>query len=76
MRWETEFWKPVTLIDGRIIATLADARDVILTLPLFRQRKPEWLFASELLEVASEASSLTEKALTQLLRALKAEELI
>jgi len=52
---EKRFGKPVKLNDGRKIDTLEEARDLILTLPQFRQRNPDWLFASELLARAAES---------------------
>jgi hypothetical protein len=76
MAWETKFWKPVKLKNGRTIETLGDARDLIRSLPQFRRRNSEWQFALELLARASEATSLADDALAQLLRALKAEGLI
>jgi hypothetical protein len=76
MRWDTKFWKPVKLKDGRKIETFREARDLILTLPRFRQRNPDWLFASELFARASESISAVDDALAQLLRALKAEKLV
>ena len=72
MGWEKKFWKPIKLKDGRKIDTLGEARDLILTLPQFRQRNPDWRLASELLARASESISAVDDALTQLLRALKA----
>jgi hypothetical protein len=76
MGWETKFWKPVKLRSGRTIESLGQARDLIRSLPQFLRRNPEWQFASELLARASEASSLADDALAQVLRALKAEGLV
>lgn len=76
MNWDMKFWRPVKLKNGRTIETLADARDLMRALPEFRRRNPEWQFAAGLLARASEATSLLDDALAQLLRALKAEELI
>jgi hypothetical protein len=76
MGWDTRFWKPVRLKDGRAIGTLGEARDLILSLPQFRQRNPEWMFAKELLERAAASISVTDDALAQVLRALKAEGLV
>jgi hypothetical protein len=76
MAWETKFWKPVKLKDGRTIETFGDARDLIRGLPQFRKGNPQWQFASELLARASEATSLADDALAQLLRVLKAERLV
>jgi len=76
MAWETKFWKPVKLKNGRTIETLGGARDLIRSLPQFRRRNPEWQFASELLARASEATSLADDTLAQLVRVLKAERLV
>jgi hypothetical protein len=76
MAWETKFWKPVRLRSGRTIETLGEARDLIRSLPQFRRRNPDWQFASELLARASEATSLADDALAQVLRALKGEGLV
>jgi hypothetical protein len=66
MGWEAKLWKPIKLKDGRKIEALREARDLILTLPQFRQRNPDWLFASELLARASKSISAVDDALAQL----------
>jgi hypothetical protein len=76
MAWETKLSKPVKLRNGRTIETIGEARDSIRSLPQVRRRNPEWQLASELLARASEATSLADDALAQLLRALKAEGLV
>jgi len=76
MGWQTKFWKPIKLKDGRTIATLADARMLIMELPPHHQNKPDWENAGELLPRASRSISLTDVALAQVLRALKAEGLV
>jgi hypothetical protein len=76
MQWDTKFWKPIKLNNGRKIETLGDARDLIQALPQGRRLNLEWQLAAELLARASEATSLADDALAQLLRALRAEELI
>jgi hypothetical protein len=53
MAWETKFWRPIKLKDGRTIATLADARMLIMKLPSDHQSKRDWEHASELLSRAS-----------------------
>jgi hypothetical protein len=37
MAWSDEFWKPIKLKDGRSVATLAEARVLILSLPGSKQ---------------------------------------
>ncbi len=76
MTWTAEFWRPIALKDGRMIATLAEARDVIATLPALHQGAEHWQDADEMLSRAAAAPSAMDDALAQLLRALKAEGLI
>jgi len=76
MGWQAKFWKPVKLKDGRTLATLADARTLVLALPDLHQRNAHWQYAGELLLRASTSKSAVDDAQAQLLRALKAEELI
>jgi hypothetical protein len=76
--WSYKFKKPITLKDGRTIATLAEARDFVLSLPAARQMAPLWQYAVTLmLEVAYHggAPSLVG-ARMQITRALKTEGLI
>jgi len=76
MPWTAKFWRPITLKDGRTIATLAEARDVLLSAPSIAQRPPHWRDAAELLLRAAGSESAMDDALCQMLRALKAEGLI
>jgi hypothetical protein len=76
MQWDTRFWKPIRLKNGRKIETLGEARDLIHALPKGQRLDSEWQLAAELLARASEATSLADDALSQLVRALRAEELI
>jgi len=76
MPWTARFWRPIALKDGRTIATLADARDVLLSAPSIAQRQPHWRDAAELLSRAARSKSAMDEALWQMLRALKAEGLI
>jgi hypothetical protein len=62
MRWDTRFWKPVRLKDGRTISALGQARELIRSHRQF-EGDPEWQVASELLARASEATSLIDDAL-------------
>src|ERR1700689_5554560 len=55
--WSKKFWKPIVLRDGRELATLADARDLMLALPERHQSRPLWQYAAELLIDAAERSS-------------------
>jgi hypothetical protein len=71
MPWSDAFWKPIKLKDGRTVATLAEARVLILSLP-GSQQEPHWVEASELLARASEFPSARDIALAAMLRALRA----
>jgi hypothetical protein len=70
--------KPVTLNDGRTVATLADARELMLTLPERHQRNAHWQYAGELLLKAADYGEkyAVMDARAQLTRALKAEGLL
>jgi hypothetical protein len=77
MIWARKFDRPIALKDGRVIATLADARAFIHSRPEIREY-PVWQRAAELLLDA--ATGLDERSIhvarAQLTRALKAEALI
>jgi hypothetical protein len=67
---------PIVLKDGRTIATLCDARAVMLALPERRQRGEPWLCVGALmLEAEVQTGPLGETA-AHLRRTLKAEGLI
>jgi hypothetical protein len=53
MPWSRRFPKPLYLNDGRTIATLAEARDVMLALSRLDQTNPHWAPAAELLMKAA-----------------------
>jgi hypothetical protein len=76
--WSYKFKKPIALKDGREIATLAEARDLVLSLPSARQITPFWQYAVRLmLEVAYyDGKPSLVGARMQLTRALRAEGLI
>jgi hypothetical protein len=76
MSWETKFWRPIKLKDGRTIATLADARMLIMELPPDHQSKRDWEHASELLSRASRSISAIDDALARVLRGLRVEGLV
>jgi hypothetical protein len=75
MTWARKFAEPIALKDGRVIATLGEARAVMRSLPEWRQRNERWLYAGALLEAAAAEGAL-KSAARQLTRALKAEGLI
>jgi hypothetical protein len=78
MHWIRKFDEPIALKDGRKIATLADARRLMLSLPEIRLRSRHWQDAGELLLKAanSQGSFALARARAQLPRALQFEGLI
>jgi hypothetical protein len=76
MTWSRKLAKPIALKDGRTIATLGEAREMMLSLPPIHRRGAVWQYAGELLaEGADDMDSLAD-AESQLERALRAEGLI
>jgi hypothetical protein len=53
MPWERRFGEPIALPDGRLISTLSDAREVILTVTPAAQRPAAWRYIAELLKEAA-----------------------
>jgi hypothetical protein len=49
MDWAYPFQAPITLLDGRQVHTLADARDVLCGLPENHRRTAHWRYAGDLL---------------------------
>jgi hypothetical protein len=78
MPWSRRFQKPLYLNDGRTIATLAEARDIMLALSRLEQTNPYWARAAELLLQAAYRSRKDPilDAGAQLSLALKADGLI
>jgi len=76
MSWETKFWRPIKLKDGRTLATLADARALVLSLPASRQRDEDWFYAMGLIREAAVLDGPAGVTSAQLIRARKAEGLI
>lgn len=58
------------------MATLSEARVLILSLPDLHQANPHWQYAAELLKRAAESKSAIDDAQAQMLRALRADRLI
>jgi hypothetical protein len=42
MSWSARLRHPVHLADGRVVRTLADARDILLALPISDRLSPQW----------------------------------
>ena len=76
MTWARKFVDPIALKDGRTIATLADARAVIGSLPETARRKEDWLYAGGLVQEAATLNGPMKITVAQLTRALIAEGLI
>jgi hypothetical protein len=76
--WDRSLAWPVTVPGGRAIATLSDARGLILDLPNTVRRRGHWMFAAGLLLRADESGSDSdiERATLQIERALIADSRI
>jgi hypothetical protein len=61
--WLSRLRKPIALRDGRIIRTIADARDLIAALPDKDQRRPQWQSLAALLVSAAQSGNATLIAL-------------
>jgi hypothetical protein len=78
MPWSREFPTPITLKDGRMLTTLADARAFIKSLLDQRRQSEHWLYASGLTAKAASSSGTNAllRAAAKLALALKAEGLL
>jgi hypothetical protein len=76
MTWSRKLPVSIRLKDGRTIATLGQARAVMLALPDRHQMRPHWQFAAELLLEAVEHNGNIDDVWAQLSRALAAEGLL
>lgn len=76
MTWRATLPSPIALNDGRTIATLSDARQLVLDLPELHTRNPHWQYAAQLLLEASRKASGVGRADQQLRIALRAEGLL
>jgi hypothetical protein len=78
MSWDAEFKEPIILRDGRELATLREAGEFILALPIRSQKRPSVEHAGELLVRAAaegEPEAIGD-ARHQLMIALRAERMI
>jgi hypothetical protein len=76
--WSRKLTRPIVVKHGRpgTLNTLADARDLIRSLPARRQQQPAWQHAAELLFKAAGSSSAPQDIADvtgQLYRALASE---
>jgi hypothetical protein len=76
MSWTDAFWRPIKLKDGRSVATLGEARVLLLSPPASEQELPHRVAASGLLARASEFPRARDLALAAMLEALRAEGLL
>jgi hypothetical protein len=76
MAWNRKLPSTISLRDGRTIATLAEARALMLALPVRHQVRPFWQYAAELMLEAAQRDDKIEDAYHQLTRALTAEGLL
>jgi hypothetical protein len=76
MPWDQRFSVPIALLDGRTIATLSDAREMMLSLSPSQRRLAVWRFASLMLIDAAFDNGRLEQAELLFTRALKAERLL
>jgi hypothetical protein len=78
MPWTRKFPEPIKLKNGRTIATLGQARELMLALPERHQIRPFWQYAAELLIDAAERGdrASVDDAAAQISRALAAEGLL
>jgi hypothetical protein len=78
MPWSRKLATPITLKDGRTIATLSQAREMMLSLPMTHRRGEMWRYTAELLgEAAADNSYVPHtEAEAQFMRSLKTEGLI
>jgi hypothetical protein len=78
MPWTRKLAVPIKLKDGRTIATLGQARELMLALPVRHQSRPFGQYAAELLIEAAERGdrASVDDAAAQLSRALAAEGLL
>jgi hypothetical protein len=78
MSWSRQFSAPITLKDGRTIATLGQAREMMFSLPPANRRESTWRAAAAQLSEAAANNSYSKPvdAETQLKVALKIEGLL
>jgi hypothetical protein len=76
MAWTRKLPEPIALTDGRVIATLNDARVVMRSLPARSQSSDAWLYAGGLMLEAATAGGPIRETATQLRRVLRANGLL
>jgi hypothetical protein len=76
MPWSRNLTTPITLKDGRTIATLSEAREMMLSLSPSQRRLAVWRFTSLMLADVAIDDARLEEAELLLTRALKVERLL
>jgi hypothetical protein len=76
MPWSRQLSVPIVLKDGRVIATLGYAREMMLAIPALHREEAIWRTTADLLNEAAAFQDLVPDTEDQLLRALKAEGLL
>ena len=76
MPWSRPLSEPIVLKDGRVIATLNDARVIMESLPTTSQSRDVWLYAGGLMLEAATSNVPIGEAAAQLRRALRADGLL
>jgi hypothetical protein len=74
--WSRKLPSSIALRDGRTIATQAQARDFVLTLPALHQRNGHWQYAAMQLLKAAADTAAVGPAHVQMKIALRAEGLL
>jgi hypothetical protein len=74
--WSRKLATPIKLNDGRTIATLSQARGIMLSLPRAHRRGDIWRDTADLLDEAAAESSYVPHTEAQFMRSLKTEGLI
>jgi hypothetical protein len=76
MLWSLKLAQPIALKDGRTIATLGQAREMMLSVPPNHRQGAVWRYVAELLtEAAADRASVAEVE-EMLLRGLKGAGLL
>jgi hypothetical protein len=78
MNWLTPLSKPFSLADGRPVATIDDARQIIQSLPVEDQDSPSWQYVCQLITKAADNgdAQVVLEASVELRRALNAQGLL
>jgi hypothetical protein len=76
MPWSRPLSTPIELKDGRTIATLAEVREIMLSIPLHVRRSDVWRYVAELLDDAANDKAAVTEVEEMLVRGLTAARMI